>query len=302
MPSTVLLKLPTLLLIAFAVGCSSGGGVIPVSGGGGFVARQAEAALAAQERGDLALARSIWLTVQTYDPAYEPAKDRLLELEQQIQVSVDKNLEQAKQAYARGNRRSGDRALLNVLALQPANAQAMASLRASVSEASHAKQAEKVREEQNMLAMADQQRRAEERFVELNQAYREGDFEQVLSLGQSDELKSSSTAQSIVVSALQQLAHQASAQGDFELELGYLEQAQSIDSSNSDLSNKVGALKQRISSEALKEGIALMKSDLNGAVEKLQLALSYDPSNVAIKRRLRQASTLQKNLEKIRGQ
>lgn len=306
MPIHRLLRLPSLLLLVLlvvsAIGCSTGGVVTPATSGSGFVTRQSEAALAAQARGDLALARSIWLTLQTYDPSYEPARERLLELEQQIQESVADQLDEARRAYARGNRRSGDKALLTVLALQPGNEQAMASLRASVSKASHAKQAEKVREEQNMLALVDQQRRAEQRFVELNQAYRDGDFKQVVSLGQSDELSTSSTAQDIVVSALQQLARRAGANGEHELELEYLEQAQAIDSNNSTLSKQVVDLKQRISSEALKEGIALMKTDLNGAVEKLQLALDYDPDNLAIKRRLRQASTLQKNLEKIRAQ
>jgi len=123
-----------------------------------------------------------------------------------------------------------------------------------------------------------------------------------VALAGSDLLGGSSEAKTLAVASLTEMARLAQASGQEAIALDHVEQALVHDPKNRELRKKSSALRKSISTSIYKDGLALMKTDLAGAIEKFELASTYDPKNLSIKRRLNQAVTLQQNLKKIRQQ
>ncbi|MEM8941739.1 MAG: hypothetical protein AAGC91_06250 [Pseudomonadota bacterium] len=266
-----------------------------------FVERQTRSAQKAAEIGDLALARSLWLSILTVDSSSQQAKRGLASVDKAIASVVAANLREGRSAYADGDSAQGDRQMLSVLAVDPGNLEALKLLRQSVSRAAHAQQADKVRDEGPEPEVL-KARRLEDQFIALlRRRYAGRDYQQVVELVRTQDMLHVTEARVLAVSALDEMAQEAQLDGDNELALLHLDSALELDQANRSLLRKSSILKQRVSDEAYKNGLALMNEDLEGAIEYFKIAIAYDPENLMYKKQLNQAQTLQQNLEKIRG-
>ena len=287
----VMLALTSLCL----VGCSA---TLPAGRVAAFVEEQRASAESAEAAGDLRTALAYWQTIALVSSGDAQVAARIDALEEEIDARVAQALERGRAAYARGDRRAGDRAMLQALALQPGIDEAMGPLRESVSAASHERQAEKVASEFTERAVAEGDRA----LSKLEDAYAAGDLARVVELGESAALVDSDTAREVTVKAHVGLADQARAAGDPDEELRHL--AAAIAMAGSDgaaLRARDKALRDNLSKEAYRAGLALMQSDPAGAIAQFERAVSYDSDNLAAREKLDQARRVKANLDRIRG-
>lgn len=108
-----------------------------------FIARQKAAAGQARQQGDLARALTLWHTVEPLRPGDTEVLEAIRYLRGEIASKAETARNRAEAAYARGDRRGGDRWMRQVLSLQPGDREALAALRESFARRVQAQQAAK---------------------------------------------------------------------------------------------------------------------------------------------------------------
>lgn len=291
MPRPCRLLTVMLLLSLGACATAPGGGVDE------FRQQQLAEVEAALAKDDPARALALLGTLATLDPGDEDLAARIAELQAQRSARLEKALDRGRSAYEAGNRRSGDAAMMEALALNPESSEALIALRRSASEVSHDRQAEKVASEFTEREVAEEQQAR----ARLEKALAAGKYDEVLRLADARGLDDQPAVREIAVQAHLGLADRARNAGDRDGELRHVEAAIGLADDDEGLLARERALRDVLSVEAYRAGLGLMQSDVAGAIALFERAMSYDPGNLAAKQKLDQARTIKKNLDRIRG-
>lgn len=273
-----------------------------------FATKQMAAAQTATSNGDLAMALRLWQTLLPLPSARGAASNAIETLESEIATQVGPAIEKGEAAYARGDQRLGDRWMLEVLALQPGNPRALKALRKSVSEASHARQAEKIASEYEGLAKKEEDEAAAEAaqaaayLASVQRLFAEKNFTAVIAAAREAPAGVAAEVGSVEHDAHLALAVEAYRAGDKTRQLAHIEDSlPTAGSQRESLRKQALRLRGELSEEDYKKGLGLMKSNLDGAIRALERAVNLRPDNIAATEKLDQAKTLRKNLKKIQS-
>lgn len=270
-----------------------------------FASHQVAAAEAAREAGDLAEALARWRTLLLVPAEAARARAAITALEPEIAARTRDALRQGEAAYARGNRRQGDRWMLAALALSPGEETATGRLRREFSARAVARARNKT-ESEYALPSAPAPGQMEEANTPmppptLAALYREGRYRDLITRAEQAPPKPGSAEATHLRQAHLQLAEAASAT-DLELELNHVHAALAAQPLAQDpLLARVVTLRGALSDEWLKTGSGLLQSDLEAAISALEKSLHYNPGNRNASARLQQARTLQRNLSRIQA-
>lgn len=291
------------VLIAFLlVGLSGCGTTPPESNVDAFVQAQRAGAEAAEAQGDLATALTYWRSLAVLTPEDPEVDRRIRELNTKIDERVALALSRGNAAYKRGDRRAGDASMMQALALRPGLEEALAPLRRSVSEVSHNRQAEKVAAEYpEPEEVEDEQEQEQEAMAVLERLFEAGEYESVLTLGESESFDDRRAVRDFTLRAHVALADRARDEGKRDRELRHIGAAVALsDGEEATLLDRERQLRKSLSEEAYRRGLGIMQSDLPQAIAQLERAVAYDPQNLAAREKLEQARKLKANLERIR--
>lgn len=291
---------PVALAVALT-GCAGGSAL--QGGDEAYLAAQSAAAVEAQESGDPARALAFWRSVLTLDPNNPTAVAAVDALQVQITQDTASALRQAQDAYKKGRIRDGDRWMLRALALTPGQEDALAALRNSDSNASHAKQNKKSGVEvQNLAKKQAEDIAVDDSLTKLQLRYDTGDYRGVIDEAHKQPNGNSEAILQLVGAAHLQLAERAAASDEPEKQLEHLDAALASASTNNDpLRRERTRLAHSLSDDYYKQGLALLKTDLSASLSALERSVDLNPSNIAAREKLDQAEALKRNLEKIRS-
>ncbi len=280
----------------------AGCGTLPPAGSvDEFIARQRAAAEYATASGELVVALGHWRSLATLNPDDESVSAEIAALEKKIDARAERAVQRGEAAYQRGDNRAGDAAMLEALAMRPGLEQALTPLRASKSVAAHGRQDEKVAAEyaQRTAVEAEEAKaEVEDTVAVLEQSLAAGEYDYVLAQAKGSEVAMRDLARRAHLG----LADQAEQNGDRDAELHHLGVAVALANGEDEkLRNREEALRERLSDEAYRGGLALLQSDLARAIEYFEQAMRYDPDNLAAKQKLEQALKIKDNLDRIRG-
>jgi tetratricopeptide (TPR) repeat protein len=273
-----------------------------------FSSRQAVAASQAQEDGRLRDALSLWQTVVAAVPGDPDALAAIHALKSTIEDETDSAIRKGEAAYGQGKRSEGDRWMLRALALTPGEPIALAALRLSVSGASHERQEQKVQsayaglEEKKPVAAEASEAAVSDPVEELKRLFDQGSYDAVLQAvadADADDARYAALARDSHIA----LARRAGDAKQPEQRLRHLDQALAISSAPGDpLWQERRKLAEGLSDDYYRQSLALLKSDLDGAIAALEKSVMLNPDNIAAKDKLDQAQTLKQNLNRIRSE
>lgn len=266
-----------------------------------FASRQVTAAEAAREGGDLAQALARWRTLLLVPAEAERARTAIAALEPEIAARTREAVQRGEAAYARGNRREGDRWMLTALALSPGEETAVTHLRREFSARAVAQARNKIDSEYALRATPtpEQAAAAPAQPPTLAALYRDGRYRDLVDRAGETPPEPGSADAGHLREAHLRLAEAA---GDRELELDHVHAALAAQPLAEDpLLARVVALREELSEEWLKTGSGLLQSDLEAAINALEQSLRYNPENRNASLRLQQARTLQRNLSRIQA-
>ena len=273
---------------------------------------QKAAARQAEQEGRLLEALNLWRSLLPLDAGGDEdvgnteIHDAIMSLEKQIQARTSRSLRNGKLAYSRGDDSSGDTWMLKVLALHPEQKEALAALRLSASKRAEAQQAAKGEEEYRAVIARQRQREPAKSIwpdYQVRSLYEAGKFEAVLKLGSRAAGELGEEFPLLLRSSHIALADQAKGNKEYDLELHHLQAAMTAHSVHDDpLIGRCDRLRIMLSKKWYRMGNGLMKDDLRGAIAALEKSVGYYPGNSAAKIKLKQAKTMQRNLEKIQRQ
>jgi hypothetical protein len=267
-----------------------------------FESEQKAAAYAAQDQQRWAQALMLWRTVATLNPQDSEVQTAITTLEKAIQQRSRQGLSRGQAAYARGQLREGDLWMLRVLAVEPGQEQALAALRKSTSERALAVASTKATQENQLREDNAEENSAEDLEYRLRSLYAAAEYAEMLAL--TANLGANAPAS---ITTLQRSAHVAQADragkaGNRDVELEQVMAAMSVHPMAPDpLLDRSVRLRKSLSSDWYRRGTGMMKGDLSGAIDALEKSLVYNPENSAARLKLKQATVLQRNLEKIQG-
>lgn len=292
--------LPAVFLVLLAACASQAPDRATEVGMADFARRQVAAAEAAREAGKLAEALARWRTLLLVPAEETRARAAITALEPEIAARTRDALQQGEAAYARGNRREGERWMLTALALSPGEKTAAARLRQAVSARAVAQARNKIDSEYALLP-APGPAPAAVPPASLAALYREGRYQDLIARAGEAPPEPDSADAGHLREAYLRLADAASA-SDRDQELEHVHAALAAQPLADDpLLARVVALRGALSEEWLKTGIGLLQSDLSGAISALEKSLHYNPQNRNASLRLQQARTLERNLRRIQG-
>ena len=296
------MRVPTAVFMLLLGACSSSPPDRDAATGiSGFASRQVTAAEAAREGGDLAQALARWRTLLLVPAEAERARTAIAALEAEIAVRTREAVQRGEAAYARGNRREGDRWMLTALALSPGEETAVTHLRREFSARAVAEARNKSDSEYALRATPtpEQTAAAPAQPPTLAALYRDGRYRDLVDrAGETPPEPGSADANHLREAHLRL----AEAAGDRELELDHVHAALAAQPLAEDpLLARVVALRGELSEEWLKTGSGLLQSDLEAAINALEKSLRYNPENRNASLRLQQARNLQRNLSRIQA-
>ncbi len=277
-----------------------------------FVAAQKAHAreLAGQDR--LADALAVWRTLLPLGRPDGETSAAIAELERTIAARVKSLESRARQAYSSGRSGDGDTYMLKILALQPGHADALKRLRRSQSVVARRQQQEKSDNEYRTALRAAPSTGShsapladppgeDSPYVQLLALEERGDYAAMLTMADQVDTSDADSAH-LLRGAHTALAQDAERRGDLVGALEHLEAAMLLRPLSDDpLVTRCAELRGRLSTDWYRKGAQLINSDLPGAIAALEKAVSYNPYNNNARRKLDQAHTLQRNLERIEG-
>ena len=263
-----------------------------------FIAAQKDRAreLTADER--LADALAMWRTLLPLGAPDAETATAIAELERTIAARVKSLESRARQAYSAGRTSDGDTYLLQLLALQPGNPDALKRLRRS-----HSTFAQRQAQERSDSEYADALRQAPPKqdttYEQLLALEKRADYGAMLALAERSDSADPDSAR-LLRGAHAALAAEAERSGDFDTALMHMESAMVLQPLSDDpLLSRSAELRGRLSASWYRKGTELIHSDLPGAIAALEKSVEYNPYNDNARRKLDQAQTLQRNLRRI---
>ena len=260
--------------------------------------------LTAEDR--LAEALAVWRTLLPLGTPDSETATAIAELEHTIAARVKSLESRARQAYSAGRSKDGDTYMLKLLALEPGHAGALKRLRRSHSAYAQRQQQQKSDTEyakalRHAPAPATAAVKEDSTFEQLLALDARGDYAAMLALADRVDSTDRDSAQ-LLRGAHAALARQAESRGDLDGALMHMESAMVLQPLSDDpLLTRSAELRGQLSANWYRKGTQLIQSDLSGAIAALEKAVEYNPYNNNARRKLDQAQTLQRNLERIEG-
>lgn len=266
-----------------------------------FIHAQKNTAQTLEDQGRYAQSLDLWRSLVPLgknDPEVQAVIKRLeTTIEQRAALAMHKG----QSAYARGKNADGDTWMQRVLALQPANEEALKNLSKTQSARVRAEAKGKGETEKKLMVRYEKPE-PDDLQTQLAALYRQRNYQQMIELGANKKSNYEPAEATLIRHAHVALADDALNQGDREAALVQLQEALNVKPLNNDpLLDRSAQLRASLSKDWFQEGSRLMKVDLPGAIVALKKSLSYNPYNNAAKQKLNQAETLQRNLQRIQG-
>ncbi|NND66063.1 MAG: hypothetical protein HKN19_00625 [Halioglobus sp.] len=263
-----------------------------------FVAAQKERARKLREQDQLAYALAVWRTVLPLGAPDAETRTAVAELERTITARVKSLESRARQAYNSGRSNDGDTYLLKLLALQPGHPGALKRLRRSHSVFAQRQQQEKSEAEYRTVVRKEPVKKATtlDQLLALEQR---GEYSAMLALADKSGSTDAASAR-LLRGAHTALADEAERRGDLDKALEHMDSAMLLQPVSDDpLLTRSAELRAQLSASWYRKGTQLIQSDLPGAIAALEKAVAYNPYNNNARRKLDQAQTLQRNLDRI---
>jgi len=263
-----------------------------------FVAAQKARAqaLAADDR--LAEALAVWRTLLPLGTPDAETAAAIAEIERTIAARVNSLESRARQAYNAGRTSDGDTYMLKLLALEPGNPGALNRLRRSHS-AFAQRQAQERSDSEYAAALRQAPPKQDSTYEQLLALDKRRDYGAMLALADQADSADPDSAR-LLRGAHAALATEAERVGDFDTALMHMDSAMVLQPLSDDpLLTRSAELRGKLSANWYRKGTQLINSDLPGAIAALEKAVEYNPYNDNARRKLDQAQTLQRNLERI---
>jgi hypothetical protein len=140
-------------------------------------------------------------------------------------------------------------------------------------------------------------------YNRMRDLYEAGEYKAVLELGAGATGERSEEFSQLMRSSHIALADQAKKRREYDLEIYHLRAAMTAHNIPDDpLLRRSDRLRINLSQTWYRKGNGLMKEDLPGAIVALEKSVGYYSGNNAARLKLKQAKTMQRNLEKIKRQ
>ncbi len=275
------------------------------------MSRQLALARQATHSSDLATAAAHYRVLVLLAPSDPTFRHQLQVTEEAIRAGVDEQLRIGRAAQRNGDPARAKEAMLHVLALDPANAEAAKALRDIEREAVARVQGDRVARirleslppltltpranaEAGTAASYDLDQRLEMlRAGDLQTGLRE--LRVFVEANPNDR-----AARNRIGAAVAERAHEAENQGKRESALALYEQAGTLrGESTPDWTARAKALRKAISEDLYAEGMRAWRTDLALAIRQLEASLRYDPQNLKAATRLREAKQAQEKLKRL---
>lgn len=268
------------------------------------VAAREKAALRFAEQGRDADALVQWKILRAIDPQSRHYPIRIQQIEARINAQVAQRMSTGNAALAKGDHSAAQRDYLAVLALDPANTEALKKLRGLEYDRVWGIQAAKLDKLQSMeerkMATASEQERF---YFELGTLmFRQGDYAGAVREVQKylNSYPKDAQAKKLIADAHAKLAESLRQQGQFKDALDSLEQAKRYNGNKSEKPSVAeNEVRKALADEYFTKGLRARATNLNLAIEMWQKALEYNPDHANAKLRLNEALRMQKNLERI---
>lgn len=263
-----------------------------------FVTAQKERARQLVEEDKLAYALAVWRTLLPLGTPDAETKAAIARLEGTIAARVKSLESRAREAYNAGRSNDGDTYMLKLLALQPGHPGALKRLRRSHSVMAQRQQQDKS-EAEYRTAVREEPPKKDSTVDQLLALEQRGEYGAMLALAaRVDDIDDQGAR--LLRGAHTALGDEAERRGDLDAALQHMESAMVLQPVSDDpLLSRSAQLRAQLSASWYRKGARLIKSDLPGAITALEKAVEYNPYNSNARRKLDQAQTLQRNLERI---
>lgn len=253
-----------------------------------------------------------WKILQLRYPQNEVVNNSTTRVAKLIQQKVFKLKESISSSKDDNNGRVNRLKALKVLALDPNDNQALNLLRDAEWEVAYeaasvktAKIEEKYQEKHQEKLQITQRDDELSRFISLAENYQvKQDFEGLLRTAEQFIAKfpKHQKALEFKYQALVNLGDEQLLNGQVEQAIAYFDKAIAVsDVDVLALRDRNNSIKRKLSQKYYREGLKLLKSNIDRSVELLQASLRFDPTSSKVKQKLLKAQRIQENLRKIKG-
>ncbi len=270
-----------------------------------FIAGKKQLARDLEMKGKLVEALREWRYVSAADPKDEESRTRIGDLTETIDERKAEYLREGDAALAKGQPKQAQAAFLKVLALDPADEDAVARLRKIDRTTALANQDKK--DDRAMsdyrAAVARDQDTSEEFEAKVNVPLKSGDYRKVIDI--SDQFLKRNPNNKVAAgyrkTAYLNLIEECRARGRYREALTYLDTVADMldDSEKVALPEKRRTVRLELGNQLYGQGLALMTTNLPKSIELMSESLTYDPDNLRAKQSLNQARKMQENLDRI---
>lgn len=270
-----------------------------------FVASKKELATRLELQGKLIEARREWRYVSAAAPKDEESRAHIADLDELIEKRKAEYLGEGDAALAKGQTKQAQAAYLKLLALDPADEDAVSRLRKidrTVALANQGKKDDKAMTDYRATVARDQDT-SEEFEAKINVSVKKGDHRKVIDI--SDQFLKRNPGNKVATgyrkAAYLALVDESRSRGNFRDALTYLDTVGEMadPAEMPALEEKRKVVKLELAGKLYSQGLAVMNTNLPKAVELLAEAVSLDPDNWRYKQSLNQSRKMQENLSKI---
>jgi tetratricopeptide (TPR) repeat protein len=289
--------------------------------------RRRQNAVRLQQSGDLAGAAAEWQVLTLLDPRNDAFARELEKTRAAIGRVTSEQLQAGNAAMRRGDLDTAYDAMLRVLAVSQDNTEAANALREIERRRAVRIQSERVARLRPEDYGVPGGRAATARPPVVaatngggnegrNDATRAYDFDQSMELFRAGDVKNGlagfrryvdanpgdRAARQEIGNAVYERAKTLDGQGQTDQAIALYEQARTLSGAQSGpWDPRLAALRKKLAAEQYDQGMRIYRTDLAGAIQHLQAAVGYDPTNTAAQAKLQEAKILQDKLKRIDG-
>lgn len=265
----------------------------------GQLADLADQARALEREGSLVDARFVWRAVDTIAPT-ATTRAELVRLDTQIADRIEHLIATARRHRESGAARRERQALLGVLAIDASHAEARDRLTQLTTTDMLASQRRKDDERYAVIVQRQSNQVSDALLGQLEAAMGRKDYHAVLRFYEQRP----SDAQIPVGYAKDanlNLAASSLGAGDLEAGIGYYRAALALVPDDPRVIRALSSASERLADRYAAQGIAKLRTDLDGAVDLFQRALAADPEHAVATAQLERARVMQERLSEIRN-